>query len=149
MSGSLSNSPAEIVRALLVSLSKGVLPSVGGSWPIYVGNEPDTPDVCMTIYNTQGRDIARTHFQGSRVEYHGFQVRLRSSTEREGYLKARDICVSLDEQSTEVTVSVQVSSYLILSISRSSDVLPLGKQTPSNKLDLFTINGTLSVRQLS
>lgn len=148
MSGSLSHSTAEVVRALLIGLGQGTDVTGGLAWPIYVGNEPDSPDNCITIYNTQGNDLGRVQFTGGKVEHHGIQVRIRGFGERVGFLKSRQITLALDTQSRLILVSVLTSNYLVLSVNRTSDVLPIGKQVPSNRLDLFTINALVSLRQL-
>lgn len=146
MSGSLTHSPAEIIRQLLVDLALG---TDDGTWPVKFATEPNSPDNVITVYNTAGRSDGRVQNGGERQEHHGFQVRIRSTSEAVGYTRARLIAVALDESVLLTTVTVSSSTYLIQSISRTGDILSLGKNHPETNLNLFTINALASLRQTS
>lgn len=146
MSGSLTHSPAEIIRQLLIDLGVG---TASGSWPVKFATEPDNPDNVITVYNAAGRSSGRVQNGGERQEHHGFQVRVRSTSESVGYVKARVIAVALDENVLLTTVTVDSSTYRIQSISRTGDVISLGKNHPTTNLNLFTINALASLRQTS
>ena len=145
MSGSLEESPADIIRQLLIDLSMG---TASGTWPIYSFWEPDTPDNCITIYHTAGDLVASHQIDGEVQEYHGFQVRVRSSTPEVGFTKARAIAVSMDSMIQDAVV-IGANVYLIYSIVRKTDVIPIGKETPTSFRDVFTINAVACLRQTS
>ena len=147
MSGSLANSPAEIVQQLLVDLSLGTLPSVGGSWPIYQGREPSTPDKVITVYGTSGKLQGRLHPTGDQQIQHGFQVRVRATTHSVGQAKANAIAVALDQDVLRDIVTIGSNVYVVYAVTRTSDVIPLGKESPTSKRNLFTLNATVSLRQ--
>jgi hypothetical protein len=91
---------------------------------------------------------------GSRVVFPGVQVRVRSATPDEGYAKAAAIANALDTTVRQNSVTVEASAgtptadYVIHSISRVGNVLPLGKNTPSSRRSLFVMNATLTLTAL-
>ena len=147
MSGSLDHSPSQIIRQMLVDLSLGTLPSEDDDWPIFATNEPDTPDSVITVYDTLGKLDGRTQVDGKLQIHHGFQVRIRDANTRNGYSKANAIAIALDESTYQETVTISDSIYLVHSVSRTTDVLPIGKETPTSKRNIFTINATATLRQ--
>jgi hypothetical protein len=155
MSGTLAHSPADVVRALLIDLGLGTAPADADAWPIYVGQEPDSPDKVITVYDTSGVLQGRFMIDGEIQENHGFQVRVRASNHYDGYEKARAIAVALDESVSLETVSVGDDvgtgdeTYTVYAISRKGGVISLGKDTPRTKLNLFTINAVASLRQIT
>lgn len=55
----------------------------GSDWVIYVGQEPPSPDKCITVYDAPGREPL--YSEG--IEHPSVQVRVRASTGA-GYLDA-------------------------------------------------------------
>jgi hypothetical protein len=149
MSGLLAHSPADVIGQLLVALGLGTDPTAGGAWPVYVSDEPDSPDSCLTVFDTSARDRGRLMATGQRVEMHGFQVRVRSTTHPVGYTKARAVAVALDEDVYQTAVTLGGHVYMVHSVSRSSDVIPLGKELPRSERSIFTINATGTIRMVS
>lgn len=148
-SGTLEHSPADILGQLLVLMGVGTEPTDDLSWPVYVANEPDLPDNCITVYDTAGRDDGRMQVSGERAEHHGVQVRIRSTTHPIGYLKAREVAVALDEDVYQEGVTFDSGeSYTVHSVSRTGDVLPLGKESPTSERRLFTVNAVICLKQL-
>lgn len=150
MPGALDHSPADIVRRLFVSLSLGTLPSSSqaeGDWPIHAALEPDSPDSVITIYDTEGVTQGRIQIDGEIQEQHGIQVRIRARSHQAGYPKANDIVQAMDKTIYRNTVTIGSDTYLVHSVTRTGGILSLGKQVPLNKLNLFTINALVSVRQ--
>ena len=86
---------------------------------------------------------------GQRQEHPGFQIGVRAANHQTGYVKAKAIAIALDEDVKYTGVTVSATTYIVYAVSRSSDVLALGKETPNSKRDLFTINATASLRQTS
>ncbi len=147
MSGSLSHSPADIVRRLLIDLSQGTDPSDGGSWPIFTGAESDTPDNAITIYDAASILGGRTQIDGEVQEHYGFRVRVRAVSHAVGDAKARAIAIVLDETVYQDTVTIGAIQYLVQAVSRKSGVLRLGKEVPGSRRHLFTINAVVALRQ--
>lgn len=145
MSGELDHSPATIISQLLVDLGLGTLPADSEAWPVYTSVEPNAPDNVITVFDTQGANAGRHMKTGERQEFHGIQVRVRSAEYPVGYAKAREIAVALDEEVYRTEVLVEFTTYLVHSISRSSDVLSLGKDSPRTARRLFTVNATTTL----
>jgi hypothetical protein len=150
MPGVLLASPADVIAALLVDLGVGgdaaADPLPG--WPAYVGSEPSGPDECLTLYDVAGRDFGRSMVTGDRCEHHGFQLRVRARTHAAGYAKARAAAVAFDRDVFRRAVALGGRAYCVHSVTRTSDVLALGKEVPATKRSLFTVNGTAYILML-
>jgi hypothetical protein len=153
MPGTLTYSPADILRQLMVDLSLGTTPSDDDSWPIYCSVQPDTPDNLITTYDTTGVHQGRVMTDGEVQERHGVQILIRSSRFTTGWTKSRAISVALDA-AYDASVVMGVESYTVHAISRSSGPIALGKEvpvdggnTPSSKREVFSLNCTVSVRE--
>lgn len=149
MSGSLTHSPADIIRKLLIDEGQGTTPSDGSAWPVYFSQEPDKPDSVITVYDTVGIKNGRHQIDGEVQEHHGFLVRIRAATARAGFTKARAIAVALDESVRRDSVTVESSNYKVYSVTRISGPLSLGKDVPTSNNDLFTINAVAAIRQFA
>ncbi len=154
MPGTLLHSVDDVIRRMLVQLGLVADPDVSplGSWPGYTADEPSSPDNVVTVYGTTGRDFGRIMIDGERPEHEGFQVRVRAVDHPTGFRKARALAVALDtlvyrQQVSGGTLSPNV--YCVHSISRTSNVIPLGKETPKSRRKLFTINATTYILMLS
>lgn len=154
MSGALTHSPADIVRNLLIELSQGTAPADSDSWPIYVGQEPDSPDSVITI--TDSTNILQGRFMFGEVqEKHGFQVRVRDPEHYGGYEKSQAIAIALDSMASNTVVAVGDDAgtgsqlYTVYAVSRKGGVIALGKDVPRTKMYLFTINAVVTVRQVA
>lgn len=151
MSGSLSHSPAEVVRKLLVDLGLATAPTTPpGGWPAYVDHCPDVPARSLCVYNTESRLQGRRMVDGVVCEHYGLQVRVQSEPLAPEYAmnRARSIATVFAEQVLRNNVAIGSSTYLVQSIARTSGVLSLGMDT-ANRHRLFTINFLVSLRQLS
>ena len=149
MSGSLTHSPADIIRQLLTDLGQGTLPSATTDWPIYFSQEPNSPDEVITIYDTTGIKNGRTMVDGEVHEHHGFQVRIRAGQYATGFTKARAIAIAMDESVRNTTVTLDASTYKVYSITRVSGPLSIGTDVPTSKNDLFTTNAVAAIRQFA
>lgn len=150
MPGSLEHSPADIIRYLIIAHGLGTLHSGTGipdDWTVFSDVEPDRPDRVITVYNTIGRKHART-FDGVIQETHGILIRVRSQTPKEGYAKAREIAVELDEQVLQERITISGSIYCVHSFNRIGDVVGIPKDTttPTKRL-VHTFNGLTSIVQ--
>lgn len=147
MSGSLTHSPADIVRKLLIDLGLGTTPSAAGAWPVHTAHEPNEPDSAITVIGASPRDNGRVMIDGERQEKPGFQVRVRDANYSNGATKARAIAIALDESVNLTSVTIGSSVYLVQSISRTSGILPFGEEKPESRRSIFTINAVASLRQ--
>lgn len=146
MSGPLEHSPADVVRYLMRDLGLGVLPSSGGPWPVFVGNEPDNPDNCLTLYDTAPTLGGRIQATGEYVEKHGIQIRLRAKNHVDGYQKSREITEALDTLAYRDTVTINGASYLVHALHRTSGIIEVGFDSPVSKRLLFTVNYLVTLR---
>ena len=159
----LYNSPADVIRWLLVQLGTNTItlasgqtipiglvtdPTTSQSWPCYASDEPDTPDNVVTIYDTQGRDDGRSMIDGERYEHHGIQIRVRAQSHVVGFLQARQIAVVLDQAVFRVGVTIAGHNFFVPCVSRTSGVIPLGRDTPNTKRRIFTINAVCPIGEL-
>ncbi|KKN23035.1 hypothetical protein LCGC14_0909060 [marine sediment metagenome] len=152
MSGSLAHSPADILRNLIIDLGDGSTPSDDSAWPVYVGQEPNSPDSLITCYDTAGEIQGKTHIDGEVQERYGVQIRVRDASFPNGQKKAREIAVALDVVALNAVVVSDVvgtgdDTYLVYAVTRRSGPLSLGKATPTSKMNLFTINVVVALRQ--
>lgn len=148
MPNTLSHSPADIVAQLLIRDSIGADPDVSplGSWPVYVGGEPNTPDNCLTVYDTAGSDDGSSMIDGELFGHSGVQIRIRAKDHRTGWTKADALQTHLAEGVLDEIVTVQSTTYLVHCFARIGDVLALGKDAPTSKRSLFTVNALVSVK---
>lgn len=152
MSGSLTHAPSDVIRNLIIDLAEGTAPSAGGAWPIYVGQEPNSPDNVVTVYDTAGEIQGKAHVSGEVQERYGVQIRVRAANFHTGQNKARAIAVALDAVSaTSVEVGTDAGTggetYLAYAVTRRSGPLSLGKNVTTSKLNVFTINVVAALRQ--
>lgn len=147
MSGSLIHSPSQIISQLLIDLALGTAPADAGSWPVHFSGEPNSPDNVITVYDAAGVSDGRTQVDGQMQEHHGIQVRIRSTNHGTGFTKARAIAVALDESVLLNSVAISGSVYLVYAVSRTGDVIALGKNHPIGDFNLFTINAVVALRQ--
>lgn len=146
MSGSLTHSPADVVRYLLIAQGLGTLPSAGAGWPVFASAEPDSPDSVITVYDTEGRLDAHEMVGGVGCEHHGVNIRVRDARQETAFAKARTIAVALDEDVYDGSVTISTSVYLVHAVTRTGGVLPVGRE-PETDRSVFTLNAVADLRQ--
>lgn len=142
----MQNSPAEIVRQLLIDLNLGIFPIAGSPlpWQAFVSGEPPSPDNCITVYDTAGTGDGRSMIDGEPFGHYGFQVRVRSKDYKTGWQKADAILTAMSAVlRRKVTVNSDV--FFVQAITHISDIIPLGKEPSISKRNLFTINATVPI----
>lgn len=144
----MTHSPADVVRQLLVDLGLGTEPSAAGAWPVYATGEPASPDAVITVYDTAGTNDGRSMVSGELFGHAGVQVRVRAATHAAGWTKADTVQEALAEDVYQRTVHVGAATYLVHSLNRIGDVLAIGKESPTSKRSVFTLNMVVSVKQL-
>ena len=149
----LTHSPAQIIRDLLVDLGLGVLPSAGGDWPIFVTSIPDSPDSIIAVIDTLGTRDGRHQPTGEAAEHPGIHIEIRDANYQDGWEKANAVRVALSETILRNTVSIEdnigtgTTGYLVYAVTKISGIIPLGKELPTSKRHLFTINAVVALRQ--
>lgn len=147
MAGTLVHSPADILSRVLIALGHGVdPPGDATNWPVFVSQEPSTPDNVITLYDTEVRDLGRHMADGYREIMHGVQVRVRSYTYALGWAKINALAIALDSSVYQELVTIGVNSYNVHAVTRLSGPLSLGKE-PETARRLFTLNVLVTVHE--
>lgn len=141
----LNHSPADIVRYLLVDLARGSLPEDETSWPIFVSQEADSPDSCITLYDTSGILEGRAQVSGEIQEHYGLQIRVRAAAANVAYAKISEINAWIDESVRNNLVTIDSNQYLVYAITRKGGILSLGKELSASKRNLYTVNAIVSL----
>jgi hypothetical protein len=145
----MTDAPEKVIQYLLIQLNLGTLPTNYGLWPVYATQEPNQPDDCITVYDTQGLLQGRIQQTGEQVIKPGVQIRVRSTSKATARKKVEDIRDALNESVYKVTVVLSTSRrYLVHALSQRSDILALGKSRDNSDRYLFTVNYTVTLEQL-
>lgn len=149
MATGITESPARILRQLMVDLGVAILPAVQSTadWQTSVKVEPVAPDNVITLYDTGAVEDSGIVFDGTRNEHPTLQVRIRSSdtaTQSVGYVKARQVCIALDSVYRQVT-TVDAVRFIIQRVKRTTDVIFIGYDTPTSKRLVHTFNLSFTV----
>ena len=152
MSNSLENSPADVVRWLLIQLGLGTNPEDEKNWPVEVSNEPDKPDNLITVYDTAGITDGRVQRTGETAEHRGVMFQIRGTSQPVAWGKAEEIKTVIDESVVNSTVIIGAGTagkeYVVFSITRHSGPVSLGREPGTNRF-LFTINAVVALRQVT
>lgn len=146
MSELLTLSPADVVRRLLVNLGYGTLPG-NLNWPINVARELDTPDNTITVYDTSGVLQGRLQPTGVNEEYHGIQVRVRSTVFETGWAKINAIAYACDVLVEASTVVVSSATFVVGSIMRTGSPMWITRDVPTSDRQIFTLNANVDLNQ--
>jgi hypothetical protein len=141
----LNDSPADVLRWLLIALGVGSDPDAMVDWPVFVSVEPSEPDNCITCYDTAWRSDGRGMPTGETYNHYGAQVRVRAVDHRTGWSKAQQIRDKLDRAVKENALTVNGTEYIVEAVSKT-DVLSIGQDTPDTKRQLFTMNPFISLQ---
>lgn len=144
----MTHSPARVLSKLLVDLTVGTDPTANTDWPVYTDGEPPSPDNTITTFNKEGGQTIRFMPTGTFDGPMGVQVRIRGKDNPTGWAKADALATALSQVYRE-SVTVESSTYLVHCLSQMGSVLSLGKEAPTSKRNLFTVNMVMSVQQCS
>jgi len=100
---------------------------------VYVNEEPDSPDNCVTIYDTQG---AEPPLQDIELYEPTIQVRVRNTDHATGYQKMREIVDLLILPTTRDLGASDDTRYI--GIWATTDILSIGRD--DNNRHVFTSN---------
>ena len=149
----LTHSPADVVRWLLIAAGQGTEPITNYDWPIHVSLEPDYPEQCITIYDTGGVTFGNFQPTGEEQEYPGLMIQVRSNTHKIGYQKTDSLTKYIDQSVLNQTVTVtdengNENTYKVNNLIRQGTINNLGKD-PDDSRFRFTVNFLVSLRQTS
>lgn len=145
----LDNSPSQVLQYAMVALGLGSMPVDGDPWPIFATSETPTPDNQIVIFDTSGILDGRLQQTGEQQEFPGIQIKVRATDPIVGYVRIQDIAANLDAVCPPYPVAIGLKNYHIWNISRKGTILRLGKETPTSKREIFTVNMTITLRQIA
>lgn len=149
MTGALNHPPGKIIQKLLIDLGHGTALSAAGAttgtWPVYYGTLPDSPDNAICVTDTEPMQHGRDMAVGQRCEHPGFQVLVRCDNIVSGYIKAQDIAVALDKDVYQETVLLDGNTYSVQAVTRTSGVFSIGLEIGSTRRRLYSVNATASL----
>ena len=137
-----SHTFADIIAQYLIETAHAT--AVGGTWPVYVGATPDSPDDTITITDTSGKLDGRIMRTGETLKHEGAQIRVRSFSYNLAGVKARAIWDELGTVHRSL-VTVDAIVYRLDSIAKTSSIFSLGVEQdrdPGRQLLTFNIKGT-------
>lgn len=162
MPGLYTHSTGEVIRRLLINMALGADPPPpspqGTTWPVYAPKEPDSPDNVITVQGTAGVVGPSNMIDGEFNTLEGFQVRVRGANNHLAARKANAIADGLQRITWKVITcpavtkdgqTVPAGTYKVQQVSISSGPIELGNESPESKRYLFTINGLVSMSQVS
>ena len=148
----LGSSPAFILSEYIINeISASTNPNDNGLWPLYTNYMPDGDDVqsdAVAMYDTAGILDGRLMRTGEVITHPGLQLRLRSLGNQEGYAKIESVSLSLDNIAGE-TLVVSGSTFKILNMRKTTDIIPLGLERGTNRRFLFTVNYLVTLKKVA
>lgn len=144
----MNRSPGYVLRQIMVDLGLGVFPpqkAVQGTWPIYHDGLPSSPDDVISVEDTDGHDDGRSMVDGTLFYHYGIQIIVRSQDGRTGWDKAEQIRQALAKQVYAHTVTLDLNSvnqqtYYVHCIAHIGQVISVGKESPTSKRSIHTLN---------
>ena len=140
----LDVSAADLLSTHLIEQGCGTSPVDELAFPLFSTYLPDSPVDAIVCFTTAARKDGRLQ-KGIVIEHPGFQVRLRGNDYDTLFAKGVDILDAIDETKNAV-VFFNNNTYCIRSITRESNLLPLGKDVDGGFHE-FTINGTMTIQK--
>jgi hypothetical protein len=130
----------------MMSLGIFEMPSRAASWPLYVAflpareNGNDSAVIAETTGILDGR-----YADGKYVEHYGSQLRVRSLSYSEGYLKTYNASLELNSI-LNTPITLDGVFYRINNVSRTSSVIPLGVEENGRGFS-FSVNFLTTISQ--
>lgn len=143
----LSHSPAEVIQKYLLDQGVGALFSDAADWSVYRDTMPSLePDQLIVVNDTtpvlDGKDMKSKET----IQHPGIMVRVRSLDSDDGKYKGVEIEAALDAiEATQVEIDGYF--YLIQAFNITSGLTFVGQEERNNRF-LFSINGTLTIKEL-
>jgi len=155
VSAPLLDSPANILRQLLVDLALAAEPSfngdgryTGGAWPAFANTLPPMPDQLLCVTATDDQDDGGD-MHGNLYFHYACQIRARGANETTTKLKAYAVQVALFQPSNvqRRTVTVGANNYEVWCVI-PGPVLNIGMGVPNDKRFNSTCNVKMPIRIL-
>lgn len=143
----LTHSPAHIIQALLIAEGLGITHSSPGDWKTYRHNIETTADQAIFVIGTTGLLDGREMRGGKVSRHHGLQIKVRALDGERASLKCLQIQSHLTEQVLRTTVAIDDATYMVHSISMTSDMAFLG-QEEKNRRQVFSSNYTATIEEV-
>lgn len=145
-SNTILNSPAYILASYLIEngIADVTHPDSNDDWPLFVSRTPNKPTNCCVIYDTTPNKDLR-YMSGQVIEHYGLQMKVRSNSHIEGWVKLETLNKMIDEINNDVII-VNDIEYLIQNVSRNSGVISLGAEEDAPERRLFTSNYLMTLR---
>ena len=143
----LRHSPAQIFRALLVSMDHLVVtnPNVGVLWPVFVSEMPDDQDNCVVICDTGGKYDGRIQRTGDVLTHQGVQVRVRSQNYQDASQKTSYIVKAVDHHTLRGMVQIDDDKYMVQSINRTTNIMPMPPEEHRKRRVSFVFNARMTI----
>lgn len=126
MTGQMHHMPCDVIRQLIINLDLGTDPDDDLAWPVYAAHLPEMPDNAVCVYDTQGRQFGRDHNSGTTLENYGIQILVRCNNVVDGYKKAKNIMLALDNDVARDEVELEDDTYLVHAVTRTGPVNKAG-----------------------
>lgn len=153
MSGTLTKPQAEIVAQLLINLTLGSEVAATAiaqeAWPVYVLTQGSDIDRSICVFNTSGKISGSKQIDGEVQEMFGVQIKIRDTAIPSGYAKASAIALALDSYYSLSNLVVEEDEFVVYALTRTSPIMFIGFERPENLLPVFTLNYTVSIRQIT
>lgn len=142
MDKNLQHSPGQVIQHYLVAQAIGTDPTAGADWSCFYSMMPDTPDKCLAVYDSESVLQGRFQIDGAYYERYGVQVLVRTSPTAVsvGWRKCKEITEDFEKTVNRSYVPYGGDTYRLHAISRTSAILPLGRESPSSFRFLFSMN---------
>jgi len=129
------SSPSEGIRIILENANVGKF-NDATDWNINIDNEPDSPDRCITIYDTGGQPSNPRWL----VNYPNVQIRVRGNQAEyvQTYAKAEEV-----KNALLGILSQTINGENWVSVSQIGDINSIGKD--ANRRPLLTLNFALII----
>ena len=137
---------AEILAQYMMDVGIFEMPSQAASWPLYIAflpareNGNDSAVIAETTGILDGR-----YADGKYVEHYGSQLRVRSLSYSEGYLKTYNASLELNSI-LNTPITLDGVFYRINNVSRTSSVIPLGVEENGRGFS-FSVNFLTTVTE--
>lgn len=137
---------AEILAQYMMDAGIFEMPSHGANWPLYIAflpareNGNDSAVIAETTGVLDGR-----YADGVYVEHYGSQLRVRSLSYSDGYLKTYNASLELNSI-LNAPITLDGVFYRINNVSRTSSVIPLGVEENGRGFS-FSVNFLTTISQ--
>lgn len=134
-----TDSPACVIQNYLINQGLATNPIDGGSWPVYCGLLPDSPDNAIAVFDTTGISQGKAHVTGETFWNYGIQVMVRSKTESVGSAKVLAIYSDF-ENLRRHRLTLQGIRWQIDVINLPAGHTLIGYESEASRRRIYTMN---------